>query len=209
MKEIFGGSLLQRNRLWASLVLIGAVGFTLPALGQNGNAEIFGGYSLEHIGPGCGTDYTCATRNNVGHVANFNGWAAAATGYFSKWVGVTAQVTGNYNGQIVPAYSSAHRYTYEFGPVFSLRTGRINPFVHALFGGVTQRTPADTSLNYTKAAWSFGGGVDLKLSHHLSVRAAQFDYEGQRVPVEGPTGVLNQTATSSGFRFSTGVIFRF
>lgn len=209
MKKSVRMSVLRGERIWTSLVLVAALGFALPALGQGGKGELFGGYSLEHIGPGCGTDYTCGSSSNLGHVSNFNGWAVAATGYVTRLVGVTAQVTGNYNSRIVPAYSSAHRFSYEFGPVFSLRSGRVNPFVHALVGGVTQRTPDSPGLGYTKFAWSFGGGVDLKLSHHLSIRAGQIDYEGQRVPVEGATGLLNQTATSNGLRFSTGVVFRF
>jgi hypothetical protein len=50
------------------VVLLLVVSFNLPMLAQTRNGEIFGGYSLEHIAPGCGADYTCGTSNDVGRV---------------------------------------------------------------------------------------------------------------------------------------------
>jgi hypothetical protein len=136
------------------------------------------------------------------------------TGYFYKSLGVTAQLTGNYNGSIRPSFASVHRYAYQFGPVYAFRLRRATAFAHALFGGGTQKSSETTSsysdLNYTQFIWSLGGGLDFKVSRRLSIRAGQFDYEWQKVPVAfGSAGLTPTTYPSNGFRYSAGVVVNF
>jgi hypothetical protein len=205
-KSACPGGEMNRFCLWALLVAC----FNLPLLSQTDKAELFGGYSLERIAPGCGNDYTCGSINDVGQTANFNGWAASMTGYFYRSLGITAQVTGGYNGNIVPAYSGVHRYAYQFGPTYAIRWQHASAFAHGLFGGVSQGGPDQGyGLGYNRFLWSLGGGLDIKVSRSLSVRAAQIDYERQSVPVQSASGLLNATYPSNGLRYSAGVVVRF
>lgn len=92
---------------------------------------------------------------------------------------------------------------------------RFRPFGHALVGQALIRTnlkPADFSspfctasvtacqgLDATKTGLSaaFGGGLDIKATNRLSIRAFQADYN--------PTRLNN--STQHNFRFSVGVVF--
>lgn len=200
---------MRRLRLMALL----AIFFSVPMQGQTQQGELFGGYSLERIASGCGTDYRC-TINSAGATTNLNGWITSVTGYFYKSLGVTAQFTGNYGYAGVSAgggFSSVHRYAYQFGPAYAFRLHRANAFAHALLGGISQGV-GSASVNgiapsYRSLLWSVGGGVDINLSNHLSIRAAQIDYERHHLPVEAIVG--NSTSSTSGLRYSAGVVLRF
>lgn len=60
--------------------------------------EVFGGYSFERIAP-CGSPYSGffpCNEEQVPGTSNFNGWNASLTGYFSKFLGATADFSGHY-----------------------------------------------------------------------------------------------------------------
>ncbi len=190
----------------------------LPLLAQtsapSAQVELFGGYSLERIAGGCGSDYRCGS-NNVGATTNLNGWIASLTGYVHESLGLSAQLSGNYGsggfGGGGGGLSTVHRYAYQFGPVYAFRWQHASAFTHALFGGVTQgldqaaingRAPA-----YNAFLWSVGGGLDVKVRNHLSVRVAQIDYERHHVPVEGISAP--SSSPTNGFRYSAGVVLRY
>jgi hypothetical protein len=200
---------MRRVRLLVLLV----VAFNLPTLGQSGNSELFGGYSLERIASGCGTDYRCGF-NDTGATTNLNGWITSITGYVHKSLGLSAQFSGNYGSAGVASgggLSSVHRYAYQFGPVYTFRWQRASAFTHALFGavsqGVSQGTINGIAPSYTAFLWSVGGGLDLKVSNSLSVRAAQIDYARHNVPVGGVGSP--STSPTNGFRYSAGVVLKF
>lgn len=191
------------GKSWMLLLLVLSCSVPMVGQGDKGGGELFGGYSFERIGPGCGTDYRCAT-SSPGPTADLNGWTAAVTGYFSKSVGITAAFAGSYNGRAALSYSTITRYTYQFGPTYSFHMGKANPFVHALFGGVSQKSSADPTLTYHTFLLSLGGGVDFKASSHLFIRAAQVDYERQTVPV-----YVAPSVSANGMRYSAGIVFKF
>jgi len=199
----------MHRRMWMFLLVL-VTGFNLPMLGQGGKSELFGGYSLERIAPGCGSDYTCGGINDVGQTTNFNGWAVSVTGYFFHSLGLTGQVTGNYNGNVVPVYTGVHRYTYQLGPTYALRWRHTSVFARALLGGVNQGGPPEgDGVNYSKFIWSLGGGLDIKVSKRFSVRAAQVDYERQAVAVQSASGAVNASYPTNGLRYSAGVVVRY
>jgi hypothetical protein len=192
------------------LVVLLVVSFNLPMLGQGGKAELFGGYSLERIAGGCGADYRCG--NAVGATTNLNGWIVSASGYFYKSLGLSAQFSGNYGNAGfggADGLSTVHRYAYQFGPVYTFRWQRASAFTHALFGGMSQGV-GQASINgsapsYTAFVWSVGGGLDIKLSNRLAIRAAQIDYERHNIPAN-----FGQPASpTNGFRYSAGIVLRF
>jgi hypothetical protein len=191
------------------VVLLVSVSCSVPLLGQTNKGELFGGYSFERIAPGCGSDYRCGTASG-GPATNLNGWTAALTGYFYRSLGISAQFTGNYNGTAALSYSTINRYTYQFGPAYAFRVRKASAFAHALLGGVTQKSSADQTLNYTKFIWSVGGGLDFKASSRISIRPVQLDYERQSVPVVdtgGPPPI--PPVGVNGLRYSAGIVLNF
>jgi len=183
-------------------------------VGQSGKSEVFGGYSLERIAGGCGTDYRC--NNNTGATTNLNGWTASLTGYLSKSFGVSAQFSGNYGNAGFAGggggFATVHRYAYQFGPVYTFRWQRASAFTHVLLGGISQgviqASPNGVVQSYTSFLWSVGGGLDVKLSKRLAVRAAQIDYERHNVSpaANAPSQAGSPT---NGFRYSAGIVVRF
>ena len=182
------------------LVLLVSVCCSVPMLGQSDVGNLFGGYSLERIAPGCGSNYRCGTTD-VGPTTNLNGWTAALTVRSYKALGVTGQFTGNYNGSATVSSATVDRYTYQFGPECAFHLRNMRPFAHALFGGVSQRSAYGQTLQYTKFLWSVGGGLDFKVSSQLSIRPVQIDYERQSVPVE-----LSPSVGVNGLRYSAGIV---
>jgi hypothetical protein len=197
---------MRRSRI----VLLLVVFFNLLSLAsaQSDRVELFGGYSLERIPPGCGSNYRCgATQNVPGPAASMIGWTTSLTGFVYKSFGISAQFAGNY-GTAALSSAGVNRYSYQFGPAYAVRWQHASVFAHALLGGVTQTSP-DQTLSYTRFLWSVGGGLDFKTSSRISVRPVQLDYERQSVPVDtgGPTPFA--PVGVNGLRYSAGIVVRF
>jgi len=128
-------------------------------------AEVFGGYQYFRLDAGVsGIDKF-----------NLNGWNAALSGYFMKYVGITADFSGAYGSPSVAGISiNTKAHTFMFGPVVRVpNPTRITPFVHALGGGVHSSLSAlGSSASGTDAAWAIGGGLDANFAPHLSIRLA-------------------------------------
>jgi hypothetical protein len=195
------------------IVFLPVIFFNLLQLAsaQSDRVELFGGYSLERVAPGCGSNYRCgASNNNPGPTTNMSGWTTSLTGFVYRSFGISAQFTGNYDGTAALSSSSVNRYSYQFGPAYAVRWQRTSVFAHALFGGVTQNSSGDQTLSYSQFIWSLGGGLDLKASSRISIRPLQLDYERQRVPVVdtgGPTPIA--PIGVNGLRYSGGIVLNF
>jgi outer membrane protein with beta-barrel domain len=167
------------------IVLVGV--FSLLAVAADTpKAEVFGGYQFTHISAG-------------GDSESFNGWNASLTGNLNKYFGVAADFSGAYKS-ISGVSVKVHSYT--FGPVLSLnKEGKLNPFVHALFGGATASAAFSGSGASTNGfSMMIGGGADAKVSPHFAVRLVQADWVYYR---------FNGVGESNNARVSTGVVFRF
>jgi hypothetical protein len=135
--------------------------------------ELYGGAQFTHLEP---------AFNGVG-------WDGALTGNFKHVLGITADFSGAYGRHL-------HAYTYTFGPVLTARLPVVQPFVHALFGGVTVSDGESTS----GFAMMFGGGLDLGLRKGLGLRLFQLDWLSTR-----NSGVtLNKNV-----RASAGIVLKF
>jgi hypothetical protein len=155
---------------------------------------VFGRYQYLHFG-GSGTD------------VNANGWNASLTGNFNKWFGVAADFSGAYKTINVGGVNVDTKvYSYTGGPVVSLNSGgKVNPFVHALFGGT--HLSGSASFGGVSGAGSdngftmmFGGGADVKLNKALAVRLIQADWVSYR---------FSGVSESHNVRVSTGIVLRF
>jgi opacity protein-like surface antigen len=93
--------------------------------------------------------------------------------------------------------------TLLFGPRVTLHRGKVEPFVHALFGAARATAEApDFGVSSENAAYAFayalGGGFDVKVHNNFAIRVAQLDFLQARAGGQG----LNN------FRFSAGVVIR-
>jgi opacity protein-like surface antigen len=157
-------------------------------------AEVFGGF--QYFRANSGLDVT-----GIDHF-NLNGWNASLSGYFNRYLGITADFGGVYGSPEVlgvPIHTKVH--TFMFGPVLRLpNPTHLTPFVHALGGGVhTSADASGSSGSETDAAWAVGGGVDLDMARVLAIRLAQVDYLQTRI---GSTSQNN-------FRYSAGIVIKF
>lgn len=78
-------------------------------------------------------------------------------------------------------------FTYMFGPQVKKHSGKVNPFGQALFGAGHTNTYSQfsnieaglfsaPSTSNNAFAMEFGGGLDIKLSEHISVRPVEVNY---------------------------------
>lgn len=215
------------RRSWLCVVVFFACQCSLPCQSSAQDfpyAEVFVGYSYLHIDlrgvTATSLTNQCATAN--GGVCpytfqvhpGFNGWNFAPQFNFTRWLGVKAQISGQY-GTVVTAEQNStpvpipkqHAYDMLFGAVVSHRAPRYTLFAHALIGGENFGI-AESQINSvnlaifpgiseTDTAFSFGGGVDLKVWKHLAIRAGQLDFH-----IVAATG-----GRENDFRYSGGIVF--
>jgi hypothetical protein len=161
--------------------------FSLAAFAQETGtaprAEIFGGYQYTRFDGGM----------------NANGWDTALTGNLNRWFGVAADFSGAYKSQNGVSFNN---YTYTFGPVISWRhNAAFTPFTHFLAGGFRASAAfSGLSGSSTGFAMMFGGGVDVKATQHVALRAVQFDWLSMR---------SNGYSDNNNMRISTGLLFRY
>jgi opacity protein-like surface antigen len=160
-------------------------------------AEAFGGYSY--------------FRASDPTTINLNGWNASITGNLTSWFGVVGDFSGHYGSPSIFGFgvplTDANQYSYLFGPRLSYRgSDRFTPFGHFLVG--VSRASAgtsrgfrgfDASLSDTALAAALGGGVDIKMTDSIAIRAVQADYLMTRFLDD----------RQDNLRLSFGVVFRF
>src|SRR5208282_6019930 len=107
----------------------------------------------------------------------------------------------------------ANLFTYMFGPQVGLRTGKVRPFGHLLFGAAhsniagnlyTQSGTAAARPASNAFAMTFGGGVDIPVnkSGTIAFRPAEIDYLYTYFNINGSGG-------NSNFRYQAGMVFNF
>lgn len=182
----------------------------LPSFTQDSpRVDVFGGFQYMYAG----------SFDGLGASGSTYGWNGSAAFRLTRYLAAAADFSGNYRSENVAyvainnqAYPASIRiYTYTFGPVVHLNPGgRVNPFVHAMFGGAHVRPTACVifsgspdecgSGSASGFAAIVGGGVDLRYSERLSYRPLQFDW----VHLPSQFGGVNNN-----LRASTGIVFRF
>ncbi|MBZ5563866.1 MAG: porin family protein [Acidobacteriia bacterium] len=176
---------------------------TTPALAQNDfsqfrNLEFFGGFS-----------HGTFTVND--YHKDFDGFAVSAATDWADHFGYEFEYARQYGSdQVVPVLpfpppgsSQPPRYIFPSIKESQLLFGLRNPahwkglrvFGHTLMGA--SKTP-----NHTKFTLCLGGGMDLPLSEHFSLRVLQVDYipQGQRQDYQ-------PSAWGNNIRFQTGIVY--
>jgi opacity protein-like surface antigen len=160
---------------------------SMTALAQDTpKVELYGGYS--YVG------------------GNFHGWNVSVAGNVNKWFGVVADVSGHSGGfDEVDVVERQKFNSFLVGPRFSIRKHkRLTPFVHALFGPTHVRirsTENGETFRASETGFSMflGGGLDIKVSDHVAIRAIQIEY--------GRANLFDESQSRG--RVSVGVVFRF
>ena len=122
----------------------------LPSAAQeSARAEVFGGYAF--------------ARDDD---RNMHGWNGAVTLNLWKWLGVSADVTGQY---MELGATDRARFAVLAGPRVSPWRGRFTPFAYALAGAFHTRSRLEfLSVSVTEGETdpgaALGGGVDVRVS---------------------------------------------
>ncbi len=183
--------------------------------------EVFLGYSR----------FGTASNNTVtgNRMVGLNGGSASVAFSFSRYLGIVGdfggyddsqvQLTGTGVNQPLVVDSSGTAYTYLFGPRLSLRNqSRFTPFAQVLAGGV--HASAVTVNNCAGAgcavlpvqnsfAFTGGGGLDIRLTHRISIRAVQAEYMLTRFPGVAGGVSTGASASQNDLRLSSGLLFAF
>jgi opacity protein-like surface antigen len=172
--------------------------------------EIFGGYSFLRVDLGAvpadivpGGDL--GKLDTHGFNLSFAANAARHVGIISEFSQFTKTESFNILGSPIAdgVNVKVRVLTLLFGPRVTLHRGKVEPFVHALFGAARATAEApDFGVSSENAAYAFayalGGGFDVKVHNNFAIRVAQLDFLQARAGGEG----LNN------FRFSAGVVIR-
>ena len=172
------------------------------------NYTVFGGFTtvrnrFDYGPPGC----ACP-----GPTFYVRGWEASIERRVAAWVGIVADVSQQYGtasgGPFVGAQQENQAFAL-FGPQFSLRAShRAIPFGHVLIGpsyGTAfeeyQNGPTPSTSKVLDFTTAVGGGVDIKITGPVWIRAIQVDYLHTKTDFNG------DHATQ--LRISAGIAFRF
>ena len=177
-------------------------------------SEVFLGYSYVRAVP------TLADGNRM---VTLNGGTASLAYNVNRYFGLVTDFSGYRDSQLRLSGpganptrivdSSGSAYTFLFGPRFSYRAhGRFTPFAQVLGGGAY--ATAVTLKNCTAActplpeqgsfAMTAGGGLDIKLSNHVALRAVQAEYLMTRF-ADVTTAA---SRTQNDMRLSAGIVIR-
>ena len=182
-----------------SLVLLFGLFAAAPAINaqeQPAKLEAYGGYYYARFN----------VNSNISGVPssesfNGNGGGGQLEYNANNWLGVVGDLggygaTSTTNGALVGG-----AFTYLFGPRVNFRHGKVTPFAQTLFGGIRTTDGIIQSGSENNFAMTAGGGVDFKVSKHVSVRPVQAEYFMTKIP----DGLSNR---QDNLRLGTGIVFR-
>jgi opacity protein-like surface antigen len=207
----------MQKLLWMLLLIVLCA--PIAAAQDKRRVEIFGGFSYlmtdldEEDAP-------------LDRFDGLDGFTVAVTGYVTKRLGITGDFSAHYrkNVEEFPGGTVSFRsrnYNFLAGPQYKFHNRhRATPFIHALAGVANNRftidaipsgatTPiASDSLSLTDFALAIGGGLDIRVSDRISIRAFQLDYNP--VFVRSRTVDLGDIDSRrlDNLRFSIGIVFK-
>lgn len=178
---------MRKLMIACGLLLLG----TASAKAQEARGlEVSGNYQYVRFNPGGGA----SGINCQGGAGAFGAYLTSRVGIIGEFGG--CKVTG------LPSGTSSHELNYLFGPRVYFQThGRVYPFVQALFGG--ERFSAGVtglgSASSNAFAMTAGGGADVTLTRHVSLRAIQVEYLYTHFG----------GASQNNLRLQSGIVWRF
>src|SRR3954468_6157428 len=172
------------------LMVVVLLGFSTLALAQSDlgptKVDIFAGYS--YMDPG--------GRIGGTHLKSMPmGWVVAPTWNFNRTFGLTFDASGHYG-------ENADAATIMVGPKMTLHMDRVAPFAEFLVG-LHRLSPSGLSDNNAFGLMA-GGGFDVRVARHLSLRLLQADYVFGKHSGAYP---LPDTTNLNGARVQAGLVF--
>jgi hypothetical protein len=162
--------------------------------GRSAQVDLAGTYS-----------FTQANAANFDGRFNLNGGNVSAAYSFYDHFAVIAD-GGVYRFPELPLKTSSTMHTYLFGPrIMSSRTDRVGAFAQILLGG-GRLNASSSGIKAGENAFgiAIGGGLDVPLRSHITIRVVELDYLLTRFANGGIS-----PATQNNFRVSAGLVFRF
>jgi outer membrane immunogenic protein len=178
---------MRKLMIACGLVFMGAVSVQAQ---EGRGVDVSGTYQYVRFNPGGGSSGI-----------NCQGGSGSIGLYLTSRIGVVGEFGGcKVTG--LPSGATAHEMDYLFGPrVYFPTHGRVFPFVEGLFGG--ERFSAGVTGVGSGATNAFavaaGGGADITLTRHVSLRAFQFDYLYTHF----------SGASQNNMRLQAGIVWRF
>jgi hypothetical protein len=127
---------------------------------------------------------------------NLYGFNVQGTGNIKLWLGVTADISGNYGSQM----SSYH---FMIGPQYTRRRGTSSIFVQGLFGKAQNNVSIvqPTRNGFESVGRSYGGGIgyDREWKQRFTIRVIQIDVFHSKT----------YSKTQNDARVSAGLVFHF
>ncbi len=184
-------------------------------------AEVAAMYSYMRFAPAA--KYTSGMNLNGGggsvtiNINQYFGLKAELDGFGASKATFTIPVGNALAPDGATVTASGNMFTYLFGPQIKVRTPKVHPYFHALFGGVhstlyanafaacpaTEPCAASAKPSQNAFGMAIGGGLDIPVSKLIGIRVGQFDYLLTRFN--------NTIATNNqnNFRYSAGIVFNF
>jgi hypothetical protein len=186
------------NKTFAVVLLSGlfAAAPSITAQEQSSKLEAYGGYYYARFN--VNADVPGAPPSQT---FNGNGGGGQLEYNTNHWLGVVGDLggygaTSTTNGALVGG-----AFTYLLGPRVNFRHGKVTPFAQTLFGGIRTTDGIGQSGPENNFAMASGGGIDFKMSRHVSVRPIQAEYFMTKIP----DGLNNR---QNNLRVGAGVVVR-
>ncbi len=186
------------NKAFAIVLALGlfVVARPLKAQEQASKLEAYGGYYYARFNVNAS-----ATGGTPSETFNGNGGGVQLEYNANNWLGVVGDMAGygataTTNGALVGG-----AFTYLFGPRVNFRHGKVTPFAQTLFGGIWTTNGIGNSESENNFAMTAGGGIDFKVSRHVSVRPIQAEYFMTKIP----DGLNNR---QNNLRVGAGIVVR-
>ncbi len=227
---------------------------TAPPDGYN-KIEFYGGYSYANVDPNVDALILGGTRvdpcsstgafilgsNFQGFFCDrrsFNGFDASITYNFTRYFGITGNVTGHYNSDTFVDPDSSGigintinftETTYNFLVGVQVKdngkSARFKPFAHVLVGAAYQTATStnanpllpggnfNTSDKVTSFAKKVGGGIDVRVHRNIDIRLVEVDYNpifaGDRSVSGAPFSIVETGRTANNFTVGSGIVIHF
>jgi hypothetical protein len=161
-----------------------------------------------------GFNYGFTRVNQGGTASDFtqNGGSGYVEYNINRVVGLVADLGGYHNGDIDNFQIDNTAFTYLFGPRFNWRMKRMTLYTQTLVGGARitasyydPTSGARVAGNQNGFAAAMGGGMDIPLSHFISVKPIQLEY----LMTQDPSPFTQVNHTQNNLRYSAGVVLRF
>jgi hypothetical protein len=203
--------------------------------------EVYGGYSRDiSKDPNLSINVVSSERQSVGFGNGINGFNASATYNFSKYLGIKADIANHFFTDRLNAGASFgnvggttknNRLNIQGGIQIknNSKEVRFKPFGHVLAGMHRQNVKIDNGNQSTTDffgsdkitssgfAATFGGGLDIRISKRIDIRAIQFNYTTNSVsaktlatansPSGSPITVAIEGKKQNQITFGFGIVF--